>query len=198
MSDWSNNPSLSPFPLSCSPEEAASVSAAGRLDALVAFVKAEQSTLLRFLTWKVRCPSAAADLVQEVYLRIITMTRPESIRDPRGFLYTTAKHLAIDYLRQKDRALSRSQSLDHAAGVPTSVPDAEITIDAKRRLAMVLRAIDELPLRRRAVFIMFKFEHKTYGEIAQELNISIRTVEHHLSKAMAYCRARFEALNDSA
>lgn len=116
-------------------------------------------------------------------------------RDPRSFLYTTAKRLAIDYLRQRDRVLLRSGQLDQALTVPASTPDAETALDAKRRLTVVLRAINELPAKRRAVFVMFKFQHKSYGDIARELGISIRTVENHLTKAMAYCRARFEALD---
>lgn len=165
----------------------------GCLYPLLDFIKAEHADLLRFFTWKVKCPAAAADLIQELHLRILTLSRPDTIRNPRGFLHTTAKHLAIDFLRQRDRALPRSEPLHEALTVPTSVPNAETTVDAKRQLAAVLKAIEELPARRRAAFVMFKFEEKTYEEIARELGISTRTVEHHLSKAMAYCRTRFEA-----
>lgn len=164
----------------------------GHLGALIQFIESEHADLLRFFTWKVKCPAAAADLIQELYLRIVTLSRPETIRNPRGFLHTTAKHLAIDFLRQRDRALPRSEPLEQALTVPTSAPGAETTVDAKRQLAAVLKAIEELPARRRAAFVMFKFEEKTYEEIARELGISTKTVEHHLSKAMAYCRARFE------
>ena len=136
--------------------------------------------------------------MQELYLRIVTLTQPEAIRDPRGFLYTTAKHLAIDYLRKKDRALPRSEPLEQALAIPTATPDAETTVDAKRRLAAVLKAIDELPARRRTAFVMYKFEHKSYDDIAKELQISVRTVEHHLSKAIAYCRERFEAFESQS
>ncbi|MCW5799664.1 MAG: sigma-70 family RNA polymerase sigma factor [Nitrospira sp.] len=167
------------------------------LDTLVNFVRGEQGPLLRFLTWKVRCPSAAADLIQELYLRIVTLANPEHVRNPRNFLYTTAKHLAIDHLRREERVASRSTPLDQAASLPTAIPDAETTVDAKHRLAAVLQAIESMPPKRRAVFVMFKFEHKSYLDIALELNISIKTVENHLTKAMSYCRARFEALDGS-
>jgi RNA polymerase sigma factor (sigma-70 family) len=193
MFNYRNNSSAPSFPLLPVMTDDGPPMARGHLDPLIEFIKAEHADLLRFFTWKVKCPAAAADLIQELYLRIVTLSRPETIRNPRGFLYTTAKHLAIDFLRQRDRALPRSESLDQALTVPTSVPDAETTVDAKRRLAAVLRAIETLPTRQRAAFVMFKFEEKTYDEIARELGISIKTVEHHLSKAMAYCRACFEA-----
>ncbi len=195
MPYWSNYSHTAAAKLICPSADDTCIPTSITLDSLIAFVRSEQTELLRFLTWKVKCPSAAADLVQELYLRIVTLTKPETIRDPRTFLYTTAKHLAIDYLRQKDRALPRSQSLDQALSIPASTPDAETVIDAKHRLAAVLQAIEEMPPKRRAVFILFKFEQKTYVEIARELNISIRTVENHLTKAMTYCRARFETLN---
>jgi len=195
MSDSCDEVGVTHFPLSCSAVNGTPSTGASRLDSLVEFAKTEHTELLHFLTRRVRCPSAAADLVQELYLRIVTLTRPEAIRDPRGFLYTTAKNLAIDYLRKKDRALPRSEPLEKALTVPITTPNAEAAVDAKRRLAAVLRAIDELPARRRTAFVMFKFEHKTYEEIAKELQISVKTVEHHLSKAITHCRARFEAFD---
>lgn len=79
--------------------------------------------------------------------------------------------------------------------MPITAPDVEAAVDAKRQLGAVLKAIDELPPRQRAVFVMFKFEGKSYEDIAQEFHISVKTVEHHLSRAMAYCRERFEAFD---
>lgn len=195
MSNWSDRSPTGSLGLSCTTVEEGRHSSLVSLDTLITFVRGEQGQLLRFLTGKVRCPSAAADLIQELYLRIVTLANPEGIRDPRSFLYTTAKHLAIDHLRRQERAASRSTPLDHAASLPTAVPDAETTLDAKHRLTAVLHAIDTMPPKRRAVFVMFKFEHKSYADIARELNISIKTVENHLTKAMSYCRARFEALD---
>lgn len=183
------------FPLTCAAGDDIPSTGASQLDVLVEFAKAEQTELLHFLTQKVRCPSAAADLVQEVYLRLVTLTRPEKIRDPRAFLYTIAKNLAIDHLRKNDRAVRRSEPLENALTVPIATPDVEAAVDAKRQLGAVLKAIDELPPRQRAVFVMFKFEGKSYEDIAQEFQISVKTVEHHLSRAMAYCRERFEAFN---
>lgn len=183
------------FPLACSAGDDIPSTDASQLDVLVEFAKAEQTELLHFLTQKVRCPSAAADLVQELYLRLVTLTRPEKIRDPRAFLYTIAKNLAIDHLRKKDRAVLRSEPLENALTVPITTPDVEAAVDAKRQLGAVLKAIDELPPRQRAVFVMFKFEGKSYEDIAQEFQISVKTVEHHLSRAMAYCRERFEAFD---
>ena len=103
----------------------------------------------------------------------------------------------IDHLRRAERAAARSTSLDQAVALPTAIPDAETTVDAKHRLTAVLHAIDAMPPKRRAVFVMFKFEHKSYLDISRELNISIKTVENHLTKAMSYCRAQFEALDAS-
>lgn len=98
MSDWSERPDLGPLSLACPTVDEKAQTSTVSLDTLIDFVRIEQNELLRFFTWKVRCPSAAADLVQELYLRIVTLTNPESVRNPRSFLYTTAKHLAIDYL----------------------------------------------------------------------------------------------------
>lgn len=196
MSNAFNDVGVTDFPMTYSDMDGMPSSRASHLDSLVELAKAEQAELLHFLTQRVRCASTAADLVQELYIRIVTLTQPEKIRDPRAFLYRTAKNLAIDHLRRKHRSLLRSVPLENALTVAVTTPDAEVAVDAKRRLAAVLKAIDELSPRQRAAFIMFKFEDKTYEEIAQEFQISVKTVEHHLSRAMTYCRERFEAFDD--
>lgn len=97
MSNWSDHSHIGPLSLACTTVKDSAQTSSVSLDTLIDFLQVERNQLLRFFTWKVRCPSAAADLVQELYLRVVSLTHPEVIRNPRSFLYTTAKHLAIDY-----------------------------------------------------------------------------------------------------
>ena len=48
--------------------------------------------------------------------------------------------------------------------------------------------IEELPEKCRIVFSMAKFEQKTYAQIAEELDISIKTVENQISKALKFLK----------
>ena len=61
--------------------------------------------------------------------------------------------------------------------------------DIKEDLLLEMEAlIEELPEKCRIVFSMAKFEHKTYAQIAEELDISVKTVENQISKALKFLK----------
>ena len=53
-------------------------------------------------------------------------------------------------------------------------------------------AIDDLPMKCRTIFILSRFHDKTYKEISEDLNISIKTVENQISKALKILRKKIE------
>jgi RNA polymerase sigma-70 factor (ECF subfamily) len=52
----------------------------------------------------------------------------------------------------------------------------------------IRKTIDKLPPERRKVFIMHRYEELKYKEIAEKLNISIKTVENQIGKALVFMR----------
>ncbi len=50
-------------------------------------------------------------------------------------------------------------------------------------------AVNKLPIERRKIYLMRKFEGKKYQEIADELNLSVKTVDVQLHRANQYIRA---------
>ncbi|MGC4097105.1 MAG: RNA polymerase sigma factor [Nitrospira sp.] len=159
-----------------------------KVDLLQAF-EAYALDLRRFLTSRVHCEQAAADLVQETYMRVIGSATSEPIHNIRSFLFQIANNLAIDHLR------SRTRFQQHYAGTPsedlagsTPLPDRELT--AKQDLAILQKAISELPTKCRSAFLLHRLHHLSYSQIAQRLGVSQGTVEKHISHALAYCRLR--------
>jgi DNA-directed RNA polymerase specialized sigma24 family protein len=55
------------------------------------------SQLRRFLAHQVSDAGVAQDLMQEVYLRILMLKRPEEVRSPRAYLYKVAAHIAYQH-----------------------------------------------------------------------------------------------------
>lgn len=147
-----------------------------------------RSELTRRLYRMVRCDQIAADLAQETYLRLVNLTKTSAITYPRAFLYRTATNLALDYLRKQ-----RTRSLHEIADVPTEhipspLPSAEVDVAARQQFDMLRQAIATLPPKCRKVFLLHKAQHRSYAQIATELNISVSTVEKHMCKALALCR----------
>lgn len=54
---------------------------------------------------------------------------------------------------------------------------------------LVREAIGRLPEKTRRIFLMSRFENKTYGEIADEVGLSVKSIEFHMSKALRELRS---------
>ncbi|GLK56575.1 RNA polymerase sigma-70 factor (ECF subfamily) [Methylopila capsulata] len=139
-----------------------------------------------------RTRSAALDVVHDVYLKLAA--RPELLADKRSlgaFLRRAAANLGVDRLR-RERFESRlfSGADDEAAGVAAASPALEHALDAERRVALLQRAIAELPPRRRAVFVLHRLHGLSTSEIADRLNLTRNMVDRHLRRSFTHCLDR--------
>ena len=146
--------------------------------------------LLRFVATRAD-PVDAEDIAQEAWLRLQRVRAPEQLENPRAFLFQTASNLVIDKLRRQrveSRYLAQEMVL-HDALVP-GTPTTEHAVEAQDELAAVLDAIDELPTKCRAAFVMHRGRGMSYPEIANALGVSISMVEKHVIFALKHCRKR--------
>ncbi|GAU82082.1 RNA polymerase sigma factor [Bosea sp. BIWAKO-01] len=162
---------------------------------LAALYADERLRLQRRLVKRGLSVSAAADAVQEAFLRLLRIPRAE-IRDIRGYLHRTADSVAIDTWRQQGRAaavISPLAAADHEIADPAPRPDAAML--AREERAALETAIKILPPRSREVLLLHKFDGLSYAEIAQRLGISRNTVMVHLANAMAGLRRQLRDKN---
>ena len=148
--------------------------------------------LLSFLTAKMGCREQAADVVQETYVRVLSLENPYAILQPRAFLYKTALNLTIDAFRRRRLRAERTVELQTVEHLPSQLPDQEAVVESKQRVEILRRAIDELPPKCRHVFLLHKFQSLPHAVIAERLGISKNMVEKHVMKAMAHCRKRLD------
>ena len=114
----------------------------------------------------------------ELYLTIVSSYR--------AFLFTAVRNRAFDYVRA---AINRNTSLEKADRVPLRAdqqPDSLVQYD--ELCHDVELAISTLPQKRRQVYLMHRYDGKKYREIAQDLNLSIKTVEVHMANASQQIR----------
>ncbi len=130
----------------------------------------------------------AEDIVQEtfstVWERFANTDFPEHLK---SYLYRVAHNITIDRMRQGNSKDSRV-SLDEIAQLEIT----EEAIDTSERDARLWIAINKLPERCRKIFLMSKRDGLSNAEIADELDISIKTVENQISKAYKSLRDKFE------
>lgn len=129
----------------------------------------------------------AEDAVQDCFVRLVELREQtsESVENNvRGWLYTAVRNRCIDLLRQRK---GRTEILPTDADGPITDEEAQERSTEEARL---WTAIDALPDRCREVFLMAKRDGMHQADIAQELNISPRTVEHQVAKALRILRGK--------
>lgn len=145
--------------------------------------------LQRYLTRRLNCAQTAADLTQEVFVRLMRSETAGTVENPRAYLYRIASNLLADHFRGvKRRADVAVTPLWEAVADEAPSPErAVLTRDELRRLE---RAIEELPPRQRDVMLLHKFDGLSYEAIAERLGIAKNTVMVHMMRALAHCRER--------
>jgi RNA polymerase sigma factor (sigma-70 family) len=148
--------------------------------------------LERMLRGRVRDAQLAADLTQDIFLRLRRITAPLPDRhEARLYLFQMARNLATDHQRVEGR---RTEILAGAAtlfeGVHASPEDEAL---AKDQMRVVDAALDELPKHCRDVLYMSRLLGMSHGEIATELGVSKSLVEKYVVRAMLHCRAKLNA-----
>ncbi len=145
--------------------------------------------LHRFLARRVQCPETAADLTQEIYLRLPQMqTSVVSEVGVRAWLFRVASNLSIDHLRSQRR---HSELLNRFCGNETEIDQAPSPYRAVMdhdRLKRVQNALKELPDQCADVLYLSRIEGYSHAEIAGQLGISKSLVEKHIARALNHCR----------
>lgn len=145
--------------------------------------------LQRYLTRQLNCAQTAADLTQEVFVRLMRSKGAGTMENPRAYLYRIASNLLVDHYRgAKQQPGFVFTPLWET--VPDGAPDPERALLTRDELSRLVRAIDELPPRQRDVILLHKFDGLSYQAIAERLGISKNTVMVHMMRALAYCRDR--------
>jgi RNA polymerase sigma-70 factor (ECF subfamily) len=136
-------------------------------------------------------PSVGADIddvVQTSYLRIWRKRAAEPIRSAKAFLFTIARHLALDAVRREHR--SPIEHVGELAGLNVIDEQASVSdyVSRTERIQLLVEAIDALPPRCREVMILRKLKFLPQREVAVRLNISESGVEIQLTRGLARCR----------
>ena len=141
------------------------------------------SHAVRFLSSKAIAEDLVAEIFCELYAADIFRTINTSYR---AYLYKTVRHRSFNYLRQTLGRDVGLEEVEYHFATEVQQPDAIAQYEELRR--DVEQAIQTLPLHRRRIYLMHRFEGKKYSEIAEELGLSVRTVEVQIRHASHHLR----------
>jgi RNA polymerase sigma-70 factor (ECF subfamily) len=144
-------------------------------------IKAIFAHVRRALMRRGRTQHEAEDLVQEAWVRMASHGGGEPVANPEAFLMRTAINLSIDAHRTKS-ARGQEVAIDDVSLVDVA-PGAEALLLGKERLVRMTVCLERLPERTREIFLAHRLDGRSYTDIARELEISIKAVEKHVTKA---------------
>ena len=141
----------------------------------------------------VKKEEVAEEVVQDVFYNI--WKNRESLRINRSwqsYLYRSVYNNSMMYLRKSRREyLMDEGALPEPAG---NVPDPFELMQYHEASELVARVLEDLPSRTRQIFLMNRQEGLKYREIAEQLSISVKTVEANMGKALKALRTHLEKL----
>lgn len=159
---------------------------ASPLESLAGSIERHRLEVSRYLHGRVGCADTAADLYQSIAENLLRRNPDPPIRNVRAFLFQAARNAASN----QQRAECTKARFDVLA-VPlldeSYDRSPETIAEAEEALATVNQAIQNLPVLTRRVFIMFRLHGLKQKDIAEQLGVSVSTVEKHVSKALSHC-----------
>lgn len=139
--------------------------------------------LFRIAYYFVKQEEWSQEIVLDVFLKLWEQraTLPD-LRNIEDYCFILTKNASLNYLEKESRlATSPSDALPE----PEAQSDSpEETLISEELFAQYVKALDRLPERCREVFIRIREEHQSYAQVAEALDISTKTVDAQLQKAV--------------
>ena len=136
----------------------------------------------------VRDKATTEDLAQDVFIKFWEKRKQLNITSSvAAYLHRMGTNEAISYLRRK-KIFESEEVLEQ--NITNEHDSAEAQLLQSELQKNVTAAINSLPPKCRAIFQLSRFEELTYREIAEQLGISIKTVENQMGKALRVMRVK--------
>lgn len=162
----------------------------GNKEAFKVLFELYYNKLLYFAQSYISNKEDAEEIIQDVFVKIWEK-RKRITTNINGYLFKTTKNACLDYLRSKRYKLAISDNMlqlealinFHALSDKDSLSVIEKELEQK-----ILAGIELLPEKCKQVFVKSRIDGLKNSEISDELDISIKTVENHISKAIKHMR----------
>ena len=133
----------------------------------------------------------AEEIVQSTFLMVWEKKEVLEIRTGvKPYLYAMVRNACLNVIKH-EKVKQQHAAVEMVMG-ERSVESVTRTVMASELEEKIYRAMEALPEQCRLVFKLSRFEELKYAEIATQLNISIKTVENHMGKALKIMREQLK------
>lgn len=103
-----------------------------------------------------------------------------------AYIKMCVKNSCLNFLKHQEYEWSYAETIQKKAPIYETEPDSVYTLDELYR--MLYETLDKLPENYRTVFMKSFFEGKTHAEIAEEMNLSVKSINRYKQKTMELLR----------
>jgi RNA polymerase sigma-70 factor (family 1) len=140
--------------------------------------------LSRFAISILKNKQLAEEVVSDVFFKIwVHRGKMAEIENFKAYMYTSARNTSLNYLDREKRKNAISLD-DISVNLPIDEICPESELISKELKEAIGRAIEHLPERCKLIYSLAKIEQLKYKEIAQILDISVKTIDNQLSIAI--------------
>ena len=164
---------------------------AGDITAFEMIFKTYYQLLCNYAYGFVQDRDEAEEIVQTTFLSV--WEKRESLAIHTGvkpYLYAMVRNAALNLI--KHEKIKQQHAAVEMAVAEKSVESVTRTVMASELEERILKALNKLPEQCRLVFKLSRFEELKYAEIAEQLNISVKTVENQMGKALRIMREQLK------
>ena len=168
----------------------------GNIQAFETLFRTYYEPLCRYAYQLVGNMETAEEIVQDLFY--VLWKERENLQiftSVNGYLYRSVKNKSLQHLEQKK--VRDDYRKMYAENVVIKTPTPQEELEYKELERQIQEALHYLPERRRMIFYMHRMEGKKYNEIAQELQLSVKTVEAEISKALRALRDKYNSIYGS-
>jgi RNA polymerase sigma factor (sigma-70 family) len=142
--------------------------------------------LLRSINRYTRDVDHSYDILHDALVRFALIKNKQPIHQPHAYLRTVVRSILSRNAKETSRWLPFPEQGDEAQELlaETATTSPEHLAYIGERLQALRRVLDCMPPRCRDVFFLYRVEGLTRPQIAQQLGISIKTVEYHIKRAL--------------
>jgi RNA polymerase sigma-70 factor (ECF subfamily) len=144
---------------------------------------------------RIRTKADAADLAQEVYVRMLGVSDVDAIRDPERYLFTVASNLVKEHaVLDRRREASVDVEDPSVQGLLGELPGFDREFDRDRRIERLRAVLRQLSPKCRAAVVLQYRHGLSYEKIAERIGVSPHMVKKYLAQGLAHCRRRMVSL----
>lgn len=146
-----------------------------------------RTALHRYASRFFKRPQDIEDVIQEAFVNMLEAQQNTTIESPKSYIYRTTKNLALNEISKRANKFTEYLGDFPDESVSPIGPQLDDEMEAKERLDLLCVAVQQLPPKCQRVFILRRIYGYSQKEISEEMSISVKTVEIHLTKAILHC-----------